>query len=159
LESLGLVVSKSTISHQTALFTMLNIRESCGCWKSLPYPFVICQARLPLVNRDRNGKPKKSKRQPQMERNNRREEEIQFNTGTRKLRGIPEVDCRSCRLFRMLRRTMAGVVVTPVPVSRIIDCHHSKRRWQLPPLSTCSSTTTLVSLSMVLISEYIGLKD
>ena len=74
-----------------------------------PYPFVVRQERLPPDNaiRERDGKPKKSKPRPRVERNPRQEEEIRFNTGPRNLRGAP-VNRGSRRPFRMLGRYDRG---------------------------------------------------
>lgn len=72
-----------------------------------PYPFVVRQERLPPDNRERNGKPKKSKPRPRADRNTRQEEEVRFNTGPRNLRGAP-VNRGGRRPFRMLGRYDRG---------------------------------------------------
>ena len=76
-----------------------------------PYPFVVRQERLPPDDRERNGKPKKSKPRPRAaaDRNTttRQEEEIRFNTGPRKLRGAP-VNRGTRRSFPMLGRRDRG---------------------------------------------------
>lgn len=109
-----------------------------------PYPFVVRQERLSPDNRERNGKPKKSKPRPRADRNARQEEEIRFNTGPRNLRGAP-VNRGNRRPFRMLGRydrgydDHAGTVFHPKSylstlsqfvhqASRIIRRHRFKRR-------------------------------
>ena len=72
-----------------------------------PYPFVVRQERLPSDDHECNGKPKKSKPRPRVDRNTRQEESIRFNTGPRNLRAAP-VNRGSRRPFRMLGRYDRG---------------------------------------------------
>ncbi|KAF8814684.1 hypothetical protein BYT27DRAFT_6957216 [Phlegmacium glaucopus] len=120
-----------------------------------PYPFAVRQERLPPDNADRNGKPKKSKPRPRPERNPRQEEEIRFNTGPRNLRGSP-ANRGGRRPFRMQGRhdrgydDQIGIPDYPPP-------SFQEATMTTPPLSACSSTTTLVpaSIPTVLIPENI----
>ena len=126
-----------------------------------PYPFVVRQERLPPDNR--NGKPKKSKARPRADRNTRQEEEIRFNTGPRNLRGTP-VNRGNRRPFRMLGRydraydDHTGIVVHSMPYLFILSLFllgipdypppSFQEAMTTPPLSACSSTTTLVPVSI-----------
>jgi hypothetical protein len=135
-----------------------------------PYPFVVRQERLPPDDRERNGKPRKSKPRPRADRNTRQEEEIRFNTGPRNLRGAP-VNRGSRRPFRMLGRydrgydDHTGTVLHPKSYLSTLSQFllgipdypppSFQEAITTPPLSACSSTTTLVPVSIpaVLIPE------
>ena len=136
-----------------------------------PYPFVVRQERLAPENRERNGKPKKSKPRPRADRNTRQEEEIRFNTGPRNLRGVI-VNCRSRRPFRILGRydrgydDHTGTVFYPkFYLSTLSQLFLGIPDYPPPsfqeamttPLSARSSRTTLVPVSIptVLIPENI----
>ena len=134
-----------------------------------PYPFVGRQERLPPDNadRERNGKSKKSKPRPRTERSPRQEEGIRFNTGPRNLHGAP-ANRGSRPPFGRYNRGYddhIGIVLHlnsyPSALTQILlgipdyPPPSFQEAITTPPHSACSSTTTLVPLSIpaVLIPE------
>ncbi|KDR80174.1 hypothetical protein GALMADRAFT_208346 [Galerina marginata CBS 339.88] len=107
-----------------------------------PYPFVVRQERQPPPppdNADRgpHAKGKKPRARPRAERNPRQEEEPRFNTGPRNLRA-PQANRGGRRGFRMPGRTYPEDQNVPdYPPPSFQEAMTS------PPVSVCSSTTSL----------------
>ncbi|KAF8155933.1 hypothetical protein B0H34DRAFT_799020 [Crassisporium funariophilum] len=115
-----------------------------------PYPFAVRQERTAAptpgesADRGRNGKGKKPKARPRVER---QEEEIRFNTGPRTFRGSPAARGGARRGFGMLGRRNHPYIddqnaVPDYPPPTFQEAMTS------PAVSVCSSTVSLVPTPM-----------